>query len=156
MSADESRRLLIVYHSQSGTCASMARAAARGARRETGVHLQVCRAWNASVEHLACADGLLLVAAENSGALSGGMKDFLDRTFYPAIARGLVVPYGLLVSAGNDGTSAQSQAQRILRGYPFPAATQPVIQRGEFCQAAALICEEFGEAFATGLSMGIY
>ena len=44
---------------------------------------------------------------------------------------GLVKPYGLLISAGNDGRGAVAQAQRILRGIPFTAAAEPLILRGE-------------------------
>lgn len=150
------KSLLIVYHSQSGTCARLAAAACSGARREPGVEVIVRRAWDAGVAHLAQADGLMLVAAENSGALCGAAKDFLDRSFYPAIARGLVLPYTLLVSAGNDGRGAVRQAERIFSGYPFPAAAEPVILRGEAGEAHLLAARELGEAFAAGLSMGIF
>ncbi|MCB1687921.1 MAG: flavodoxin [Halioglobus sp.] len=150
------KSLLIVYHSQSGTCAHLARAAWRGAQLESGVAVTVRRAWDADTVHLSNADGVLLVMAENSGALCGAMKDFLDRTFYPAIARGLVVPYALLISAGNDGRGAQRQAERILSGYPFPAAAEPVILRGEWCTGHQRASEELGQAFAAGLSMGIF
>lgn len=150
------KSLLIVYHSQSGTCAHLARAAWDGARQEAGIEARVLRAWDAGTPHLAQADGLLLVMAENSGALCGTMKDFLDRTFYPAIARGLVLPYALLISAGNDGRGAQHQAERILSGYPFPAAAEPVILRGEWCIAHAQASKELGQAFAAGLVMGIF
>jgi len=150
------KSLLVVYHSQGGSSAKLARASSIGARREEGLQVRVLRAWDASTQDLSWADGLLLVAAENSAALSGGMKDFLDRTFYPAIERGVVLPYALLLSAGNDGRGAQSQAQRILSGYPFTAATVPVIVRGEVCRAHLEQSEELGRAFAAGLVMGIF
>ncbi|NQX88348.1 MAG: NAD(P)H-dependent oxidoreductase [Halioglobus sp.] len=150
------KTLLIVYHSQSGTCAGLARAAWYGARQESGVEVAVKRAWDAGTADLALADGVMLVAAEQSGALSGAMKDFLDRTFYPAIAKSLVLPYVLLISAGNDGRGAQQQAQRILSGYPFPAAAEPLIVRGELCAAHEAASAELGQAFAAGLSMGIF
>ena len=148
--------LLIVYHSQSGTCAHMARAALRGAQLEEGMAVSVVRAWDTGAADLARVNGVLLVMAENSGALCGGMKDFLDRTFYPSIARGLVLPYALLISAGNDGRGAVRQAQRILSGYPFSPAAEPVILRGEWCAAHQQLCAELGQAFATGLAMGIF
>ena len=148
--------LLVVYHSQSGGSASLARAVCRGARSELGVKVHLMRAWDACTEDLAQANGLILVAAENSAALSGGMKDFLDRTFYPAIELGLVLPYALVLSAGNDGRSAQRQAERILSGYPFPAATEPLILRGEPGQAHLKQSEDLGQAFAAGISMGIF
>ena len=150
------KSLLIVYHSQSGTCAGLARAAWRGACEEEGVDVAVRRAWDAGTADLARTDGVLLVMAENSGALCGTMKDFLDRTFYPAIARGLVLPYALLISAGNDGRGARQQAERILSGYPFPAAAEPLILRGDLCPEHERASAELGRAFAAGLSMGIF
>ena len=148
------KSILIVYHSQSGSSAQLARAASEGAKAELRVNC--LRAWDACTDDLAGADGLLLVAAENSGSLSGGMKDFLDRSFYPAIERGLVLPYALILSAGNDGRGAQQQAQRILSGYPFPAATEPLILRGEINAAHLSDSKALGQAFAAGLAMGIF
>jgi len=150
------KSLLIVYHSQSGTSALLARSAWRGAQLEAGIEVSLLRAWDAGTLDLARAGGLLLVMAENSGALCGTIKDFLDRTFYPAIARGLVLPYALLISAGNDGRGAQRQAERILSGYPFLPAAQPVILRGALCAAHQEASTELGQAFAAGLSMGIF
>ena len=150
------KSLLIVYHSQSGTCAQLAGAVSQGAGGEADVDVVVRRAWDAGTVDLDRADGVLLVMAENSGALCGTMKDFLDRTFYPAIARGLVLPYALLISAGNDGRGAQRQAERILSGYPFPSAAEPLILRGEMCAAHQRASTELGQAFAAGLSMGIF
>ncbi len=150
------KTLLLVYHSQSGACARLARAAWRGALAEVETETRVRRAWDAGVEDLAAAAGLLLVTAENSGALSGGTKDFLDRTFYPAIDRGLVLPYALLVSAGNDGRGAVRQAQRILSGYPFAPAAEPLILRGEVTPDHERAASELGQAFAAGLAMGIF
>ncbi len=151
-----SKVLLIVYHSQSGVSASLAAAALNGAAQEPAVESRMVRASDTGVVDLGNASGLLLVTAENSGALSGGTKDFLDRVFYPAIDRGLVIPYALLVSAGNDGRNAVRQAQRILSGIPFTVAAEPLILRGEPGPDALAQASELGQAFATGLEMGIY
>ena len=152
----DQKSLLIVYHSQSGTCARLAKAARDGAALQQGSAVQVLRAWDAGAQHLVAADGLLLVMAENTGALCGAMKDILDRTFYPAIDRGVVIPCALLISAGNDGRGAQQQALRILSGYPLPQAAEPLILRGEFCAGHADAARELGQAFAAGLAMGIF
>jgi multimeric flavodoxin WrbA len=150
------KTLLIVYHTQSGASGALARAAWRGGLQEAGVEVRVLRAWDADTEALAGADGLLLVAAENSGALSGAMKDFLDRTFYPAIDRGLVLPCAIIISAGNDGRGAERQFERILSGYPFPVAAEPLILRGAVTAEYESAALEMGQAFAAGLAMGIY
>jgi multimeric flavodoxin WrbA len=150
------KTLLVVYHSQSGTCARLANAVCQGAQLEGDVQTSLMRAVDAGAADLAGADGLVLVLAENSGALCGGMKDFLDRVFYPSIRRGLILPYALVISAGNDGRGAQREAERILSGIPFTKATETLIFRGEFGSEAGEASAESGQAFAAGLSMGIY
>jgi len=150
------KRLLVVYHSQSGTNARLARSACAGAAEEGGLAVRVRRACDAGVVDLAEADGLLLVAAENAGYLAGGMKEFLDRVFYPAIDRRLALPYALLVSAGNDGSNAVRQVQRVLRGIPLVEATEPLICRGPWSPLLERRARELGQAFAAGLAMGIF
>jgi multimeric flavodoxin WrbA len=147
--------MLIVFHSQSGASAALAQAALRGAR-EAGEEVRCLPAVDAGTAEVAAARGLLLVCAENSGRLAGGAKDFLDRIFYPLHERRLVLPYALLVSAGNDGRGAVAEAQRIFRGIPFTEAMEARIIRGEPDEAGLAAAEEIGAAFATGLSLGIF
>jgi hypothetical protein len=99
---------------------------------------------------------MLLIAAENSGSLSGGAKDFLDRVFYPAIDRDIVLPYALLISAGNDGRGAVQQAQRILQGIPFKLAAEPEICRGEVNPVQLQQAQDLSQGLAAGLAMGIF
>ena len=150
------KSLLIVYHSQSGASARLSGAARDGAAREPAISTRLARAEDTGFAQLSAASGILLVCAENSGALSGGCKDFLDRIFYPAIARGLVRPYCLAISAGNDGRGAVAQAERILRGIPFTPAAEALILRGEPNERSMERVAELGQAFAAGLEMGIY
>lgn len=150
------KTLLIIYHSQSGSSARLARAAWQAAQQEEGVAARALRAWDAGVADLREADGVLLVAAENSGSLSGGMKDFLDRSFYPAIDAGLVLPCALLLSAGNDGRGALAQARRILSGYPFPVVAEPIICRGEVTDSHLQQAAELGQGLAAGIALGIF
>jgi multimeric flavodoxin WrbA len=150
------KSLLIVYHSQSGASARLARAVHLGAREESEVCARLRRAWDSGVAELRGADGLILVAAENSGSLAGGMKDYLDRVFYPAIEASLVIPYALVLSAGNDGRGARRQVERILSGIPFTRATESIILRGEVTPAHLQAAGELGRAFAAGLAMGIF
>ncbi len=148
--------LLIVYHSQSGASLQLAAAARRGARREPDTALCWRRAWDAGIDDLAACDGLLLVAAENSASLAGGMKDFLDRCFYPAQPLQLSKPYGLVVSCGNDGRNTSQQVQRIMRGIPMKLVAEPLVLRGEPDAAMQAACEELGQALAAGLGLGVF
>ncbi len=148
--------LAIIYHSQSGTSAGYARAACAGARRESGVAVELLRACDADVSALERLDGLMLVAPENAGYLAGGMKEFLDRVFYPMIARQLVLPYALVISAGNDGRNAARQAEKILSGIPCKLVAEPLVLRGETRPDHTRECADLGQALAAGLIMGIY
>jgi multimeric flavodoxin WrbA len=150
------KTILIVYHSQSGASARLARSALIGAGSESGVRGRLRRAWDSGIADLRHADGLILVAAENSGTVAGGMKDYLDRVFYPAIDDARVIPYALVLSAGNDGRGARRQLERILSGIPFTRATESIILRGEVTSAHLRASEELGQAFAAGLAMGIF
>ncbi|TXS91203.1 flavodoxin [Parahaliea aestuarii] len=153
------KTLLIVYHSQSGASAELARALWQGAGAEAAeaeVTLTLRRACDSGSADLLQADALVLIGAENSGALAGGLKDYLDRVFYPMIAAGRVMPCALVFSAGNDGRNARRQAQRILSGIPFSEATEALICRGEVTERHRQQCRELGQALVAGLAMGIF
>src|SRR5437868_14831298 len=125
------KHLLIVYHSQSGSTAQLAQAAARGAQQESEIELRLRRAGDADTADLLWADAVLFGSPENFGYLSGGLTDFLARTFYPMQGRQRSFPYGVFISAGNDGRGALRQLERIVGGYPMRRVAGPVIVRGE-------------------------
>ncbi|MFO0208972.1 MAG: flavodoxin family protein, partial [Betaproteobacteria bacterium] len=100
------RRLLIVWHSTTGGAAQMARAAHDAARREGGVQVEWLRAAEAQTDDVLAADGYLFCAPEHLASLSGPMKDFFDRCYYPALDRIGGRAYALMVCAGSDGSGA--------------------------------------------------
>ena len=151
-----SRHLLIVYHSQTGHTYAMARAVWRGARRVPEVETRLKRALRAGVEDLLWAHGLLLGTPENFGYMSGALKNFLDRTYYPAQGRVNGLPYAVFISAGNDGTGALTSIERIARGYPLKPVGEPIIARGELTTEVLQRCEELGETLASGVAWGIF
>jgi multimeric flavodoxin WrbA len=149
-------RLLIVFHSQGGSTQRLAEAALRGARREAGVETVLRRAFDAGVDDLVGCQGLLVVTPENLGYMAGAIKDFFDRTFYPAQGRVDGVPYAVLVKAGNDGTNTAVQVERIARGYKLRKVAEPIIVRGDVCSEDVTAAEDLGQALAAGLALGIY
>lgn len=167
------KHLLIVYHSQSGNTARLAQAIAEGAAEERGaVQTRLLRAADAGLGDLMWADGVLFGTPENFGFMSGMLKDFFDRTYYPARGRIRKLPYAVFVSAGNDGTGAVRQIERIARGYPFEKVAEPVIAASgvtEEMRAAApdsfhvavnesqlARARELGHTLAAGLAYGIF
>lgn len=152
------KHLLIVYHTQTGNTGQLAKAVLKGASHEDleAVEVRYLMAAEAGPDDLLWADGLLLGTPENFGYMSGAMKDFLDRTFYPVEGRILSLPYAIFISAGNDGTGAVRAIRRIAGGYPFREVQDPLIARGEVTAEHLIRAEELGLTLAAGLDAGIY
>jgi multimeric flavodoxin WrbA len=150
------KHLLIVYHSQSGATRRLASAVFDGAAIEEGVECRLLLAMEASLTDLLWSDAVIFGSPENLGYLSGGMKDFFDRTFYPAQSHQLNLPYAVFISAGNDGSGAVRQLQRIVKGYPLKAVAEPIIVKGIPDKDSIKRCEELGATLAAGLGLGIF
>lgn len=149
-------RLLVLYQSQSGNTEALAQAVYEGAQLEQDIHIQLLRVQDAGLKNLLQADALLLGCPENFGFMAGAMKDFFDRTFYPAQQQIIRLPYALFISAGNDGSGAIRQIDRILVGYPMKKIAEPVLCLGPAGEGELQACRDLGQATAAGLSMGIY
>ncbi|NHO65219.1 flavodoxin family protein [Aestuariicella hydrocarbonica] len=151
------KHLLIVYHTQSGNTGQLAEAVWRGASLESeSVETRLVRAADGQLEDLLWCDAVLFGTPENFGYMSGMLKDFFDRTYYPAEPYELNRPYGLFISAGNDGTGAVRECDRILLGYPMKKVLEPLIARGEITAEHLASAEELGQTLACGLSMGVF
>ena len=151
------KRLLLVYHSQSGHTARLMEAVREGAGEFADeVELRVLRAFDAGLDDLLWAQGLLIGTPENFGYLSGAVKDFLDRTYYPAEGKTLGLPWAMFVSAGNDGTGAVRALERIATGYGWTRVADALIVQGEPDEAALSRCRELGQTLAAGLACGIF
>jgi multimeric flavodoxin WrbA len=160
--------LLIVYHTRTGGSRQMAQAALRGAAGEPGVAARLLHVVDAGPSDVLQADGYIFAAPENLAALSGPMKDFFDRSYYPVLERVAGRPYAVLVCAGSDGHNAVRQIDRICTGWRLKRIAEPLIvcthaQTPETIlapktiEAAALArCEETGRALAAGLALGIF
>lgn len=153
---NERKRLLIVYHTQSGNTGQLAEAVVRGARRVAEIETVVKRAFDAGVADLLACDALLLGTPENFGYMSGALKDFFDRTYYPCEGRLTALPYTVFVSAGNDGTGAVREIGRIAVGYGWKQVADPLIVRKTVTAESLVQCEELGEAMASGVALGIF
>lgn len=150
------KHLLIVCHSHSGGTREMADAVAAGARLEVGVETRLEVALEAGIEELLWADALIFGTPENFGYMSGALKDFFDRTFYPAQGKVQQVPYAIFVKCGTDGTGAVTSIERIARGFPLRKVAEPLVQPGSLDEGTLDRCREFGQTIAAGLALGIF
>ena len=156
--------LLIVWHSRTGASEAMARAAANGAGE--GGRLLRCEETRAG-DFLA-AQGYLFCGPENLAALSGAMKEMLDRLYYPLLGRIEGRAYASLIAAGSDGAGAQRQLDRIAKGWRLRRVAEPVIVNLDAQTTEAILatktlppaalarCREIGAALAQGLMQGLF
>ena len=162
------KQLLIVYHSQTGGTLQMAQAAARGATQESSIAVRLQAAQDTGPDALLESSGYLFACPENLAAISGLMKDFFDRTYYPVLDRIQGRPYAILICAGSDGTNAARQIERIATGWRLKAIADPLIvcthaQAPERILAPKQIgtedlarCTELGATIAAGIELDIY
>jgi len=162
------KKLLIVFHSKTGGTYQMAQAAAKGAGSEPDVAVNLIHAAEAGPDELLEADAYIFATPENLAMMSGIMKDFFDRTYYPVLDRIVGRPYALVICAGSDGENAARQIERIATGWRLKKIAEPVIVC-TYAQTPAEIlapkeigaydlqrCEEIGATLAAGLTLGIY
>ena len=149
-------KLLIIYHSQGDKTGQLAQAVYAGAKQEPDVDVRLKKAFDAGLDDLLWTDGIIFGTPENFGYMSGALKDFFDRTYYPAESYQLNLPYGIFVSAGNDGTGAVREIDRIASGYPMRRIAEPVIAKGELDAKKLEQATELGLSIAAGLAMGIF
>ncbi|GAB3243594.1 flavodoxin family protein [Chitinimonas naiadis] len=150
--------LLILHAGQSeaGHSHALAQAVMAGAQAEGGVASCLMPALQAGLPELLAARALVLVTPEKFGYMAGALKDFFDRTFYPAQGKVEGLPYALLVVAGNDGLGAVNAVERIVRGYPFKAVAPATVIHGAPGEQDFRSATELGAALAAGLVMGVF
>jgi NAD(P)H-dependent FMN reductase len=161
----ERPRLLIVWHSQTGACEQASACIARAASPIDVLRLHADQADAATVLTSAA---IVIVAAENLAALSGRIKDFFDRSYYPLLGRTQGLPFASVICAGSDGENAQRQLDRIAQGLRWRRVAAPLrltvqAQTSEAIQARKRLsaeqkrqCAELGAGLAEGLKLGIF
>lgn len=150
--------VLLVYGGQPGGRTERLCTAALAGLKAAGEAFEVRErpALQATIDDLLWAQGILLATPEHFGYMSGALKHFFDRTFYPVEGRTAGRPYGLMVSAGNDGTGTVAAVERIVTGYRWRAVAPPVVVVGEPDAAALARCEELGATLVAGLEAGVF
>ncbi len=152
------KRLLIVAHVPSTNTHAMAQSALRGAQHpDTGnvevIHIPPLEA--VATDVLQC-DAILLGTTENFGYMSGAMKDFFDRIYYPCLEHTEALPFALYIRAGLDGTGTQTAVTKITSGLKWKSVQATLLCRGEFQPAFLDQAETLGMSMAAGLDAGIF
>lgn len=152
------KTLLIVAHAPSANTLRLRDAVAQGARAAVGadVAVRVVAPLEASSSDVLAADAVILGTPENLGTMSGALKDFFDRIYYPCLERTQGMPYALYVRAGHDGTGTRRAVESITTGLRWRPVQDALVCRGPFDEGFTTRCGELGALMAAGLEMGIF
>lgn len=151
------KRLLIVAHAPSANTEALRDAVVAGASAPEieGVALKVLAPLAAGADDVLAADAIILGTPENLGYMSGALKDFFDRIYYPCLERTQGLPYALYVRAGHDGTGTRRAVETIVTGLRWRAVRPPLICRGPWQPAFLDEARTLGTAMAAALEAGI-
>ncbi|MFC3282481.1 flavodoxin family protein [Litchfieldella rifensis] len=151
------KRLLIVAHAPSPNTLKLREAAERGARHSDieAVDVTVKAPLDAGPDDVRACDAILLGTTENLGYMSGALKDFFDRSYYPVLEEKQGLPCALYIRAGRDGTGTRRAVESIVTGLRWHWAQEPLTLRGEWQEAFVDQVEELGLYMAAGLDAGV-
>jgi hypothetical protein len=152
------KRLLVVAHAPSDNTRRLCDAVVAGARSPDieGVAVSLLTPFEAAPEDVLATDAIILGTTENLGYMSGALKDFFDRIYYPCLEETQGLPYGLYIRAGHDGTGTRRGVETIVTGLRWRAVREPLICRGDFSPDFVGQCEAFGMLMAAGLEAGVF
>ena len=152
------KRVLLVAHAPSENTARLRDAVLAGARAEesAGVEIVALTPFDAAAGDVMAADAIILGTTENLGYMSGALKDFFDRVYYPCLEKTQGLPYVLYVRAGHDGTGTCRGVAAITTGLRWRAVCEPLVCRGKWRESFVDECRELGLTVAAGVEAGIF
>lgn len=152
------KHLLIVAHAPSANTRKLRDAVLRGARHEDieNVAVRALTPFEANPDDVLRAQAIVLGTTENLGYMSGALKDFFDRCYYPCLEKTEGLPYALYIRAGHDGTGTRRGVETIVTGLRWRAVREPLICRGAWRDDFVGQCEELGMLVAAGLDAGVF
>ena len=150
--------LLIIVHAPSPNTQRVLNAIQSGAHHADikGVDIRCIAPLDAQPEDVLAADGIILGTPENLGYMSGALKDFFDRVYYPCLEKKQGLPYALVIRAGHDGTGTRRAVESIASGLRWKAVQPPLLLKGDFNECFISQCKDLGLYMAAGLESGIF
>lgn len=151
------KNILIIGHTPSANTQRMVKAIIHGADHEDieQVQARYLSPINTHPEDVLQADAIILFTTENLGYMSGLLKDFFDRIYYPCLEKTEALPCAIIIRAGHDGTGTRRALETILTGLRWKIIGEPLVCKGEFEEDFIEQCEALGLYIAASLDVGI-
>ena len=153
----ELKHLLIVAHNPSPNTQKLVEATLRGAQHAEieGVEVRYQPPLQAGADDVLWADAIILGTTENFGYMSGALKDFFDRIYYPCLEQTEAMPFAAYIRAGLDGTGTKIAIGKITSGLKWKPVQEPMILHGEYRDEFEDQCEALGMLMSASLESGI-
>ncbi|MGK0444435.1 MAG: multimeric flavodoxin WrbA [Bermanella sp.] len=151
------KTLLLVFHTPSQNTQAMADAMTQAVSAAELDNLQIIlkSPLQANQDDVLACDGIILGTTENLGYMSGALKDFFDRIYYPCLEIKQGLPVAAVVRAGHDGTGTCRALQTILTGLRWRWVQEILVCKGPWQDEFIAQCQELAQGMAVGLSEGI-
>ena len=151
------KRLLIVAHAPSPNTLRLRESVEKGARNPDieAVEVVVKAPLEAGPEDVLACDAIILGTTENLGYMSGALKDFFDRSYFPCLEKTQGLPFAFYIRAGHDGTGTRRAIETITTGLRWKLVQDALVCRGEFRPEFEEQCYELGMAVAASLDAGL-
>ncbi|WP_100639860.1 flavodoxin family protein [Marinobacter salexigens] len=155
---DRKKKLLIVSHAPSPNTLTLRDAVAQGAGHEDieNVDVTVLAPLDAGPDDVLACDAIILGTTENLGYMSGALKDFFDRSYYPCLEKTQGLPFAFYIRAGHDGTGTRRAIESITTGLRWKLVQEPLMCRGEYQDGFEEQCRELGMYVAASLDAGLF
>ena len=122
-------KVLIVYCSMSGNTKAAAEAIAEGAKT-AGAKATLKEGALAQPGDLLECDAVALGSYDAFSYMGGGLKDFLDRTYYPTQGQVTDKPYAAFLTHGGGGKAIQS-IESVAQSFKLKKVADPVLIKGK-------------------------
>ncbi|MEY8205627.1 MAG: NAD(P)H-dependent oxidoreductase [Bermanella sp.] len=151
------KRLLVVFHAPSANTQKMLNAMQIAVDNAgvTGVECRLIAPLQAVPQDVLECDAIILGTTENLGYMSGALKDFFDRIYYPCLEQKQGLPVAAVVRAGHDGTGTCRALNSILTGLKWRWVQEIVLCKGPWQEAFVADCQQLAEAMAVALDEGM-
>ena len=121
-------KVLIVYCSMSGNTKAAAEAIEEGAKK-AGAQVTIKEGSAAQPDDLLKCDAVALGSYDAFSYMGGGLKDFLDRVFYPTQGQVTDKPYAAFLTHGGGGKAVQS-IESIAQSFKLKKVAESVLVKG--------------------------
>lgn len=140
-------KVLIVYSTMTGNTKAAAEAIAEGARG-AGATVVLKNAPDAQPADLVGCDAVALGSYDAFSYMGGGLKEFLDRAFYPTQNQVTDKPYAAFLTHGGGGKAIAS-IESVAQSFKLKKAAESVLVKGKPDAKAAEALKALGAKLAS-------